>query len=123
MEPDEAVDALRDLLDEERADLLGRMPADAPRLAGGARLPRGPGRGFHDHRFLVPANVGDGAAQVADRLAESHEHRLDIDAVAVVDDGGRADRRPPSARPHAGPARRSGRSHRAIWSGEPNRSR
>lgn len=89
MEPDEAVDALRDLSEEERAALLGRMPtAAAARLVELLGYPEDRAGGFMTPT-LVTAGTGDSAAEVADRLARSSQHDVDLDAVAVVDTDGR----------------------------------
>jgi CBS domain-containing protein len=89
MEPDEAVDALRDLDEDERVALLGRMPAaSAARLIRLLAYPEDEAGGFMT-TTLVTADTDDSAAEVADRLAEARQHDLDLDAVAVVDAGGR----------------------------------
>ncbi|MEV8527232.1 CBS domain-containing protein [Streptomyces sp. NPDC052000] len=89
MEPDEAVDALRDLGASERSTLLDRMaPAQATGLRGLLARPEGTAGGAMTTR-LVTALREHSIAQVRGQLAEQAEHRTEIDAVAVVDTGGR----------------------------------
>jgi len=89
MEPDEAADALRDLSEEERQILLPRMPlAVATSLLELLGYPEDEAGGFMT-TTLVLAVTSDRAVDVADRLAEAHEHDTDIDAVAVVNSEGR----------------------------------
>ncbi|WP_370086459.1 magnesium transporter MgtE N-terminal domain-containing protein [Streptacidiphilus sp. MAP12-16] len=89
MEPDEAVDALRDLETGERETLLERMP---PAQATGLRVllshREGTAGGAMTTR-LVTARREHTIAEVRGLLAEQAEHRTEIDAVAVVDPGGR----------------------------------
>ncbi len=89
MEPDEAADALRDLSEEERQALMTRMPlAATTSLLELLGYPEDEAGGFMT-TTLVLARTSDRAVEVADRLAEAHEHDTDIDAVAVVDKEGR----------------------------------
>ncbi|GAA4111517.1 MULTISPECIES: magnesium transporter MgtE N-terminal domain-containing protein [Streptomyces] len=89
MEPDEAVDALRDLGAGERSNLLDRMaPTQATGLRGLLARPEDTAGGAMTTR-LVTALREHSVARVRGRLAEQAEHRTEIDAVAVVDTGGR----------------------------------
>jgi CBS domain-containing protein len=89
MEPDEAADALRDLPREHREELLALMPAEAAspllELLG---YPEDSAGGFMT-TILVTASTEESASDVADRLAETRDHDVDVDAVAVVDRTGR----------------------------------
>ncbi|OZB83766.1 CBS domain-containing protein [Microbacterium sp. 13-71-7] len=88
MEPDEAVDALRDLRAGEREDLLGRMSADVrSNLQRLLRYPERRAGGFMT-TVLALATPADTVGTVRDRLTALGEHRAEIDAVAVLDDGG-----------------------------------
>lgn len=89
MEPDEAADALRDLGSEERAELLELMEDDAREaLEELLEFDEESAGGFMT-TFLVTAAPGERVDEVRARLADADEHRSDIDAVVVIDDGGR----------------------------------
>ncbi len=89
MEPDEAVDALRDLSGDEREDILGVM--DPAKAAGLIRL-----LGYNEHEaggfmttaFLV-APTTETVASLAARLAGHEDCPEELDAVALVDHDGR----------------------------------
>ena len=89
MEPDEAVEALRDLAEEERDELLARMPDEASAklhqlldyeedTAGGVMTP---------NIVVLPETAT--VRQARQELRKMHEHKVDVDAVAVVDGDGR----------------------------------
>jgi CBS domain-containing protein len=89
MEPDEAVDALRDLpddvrepillaMDEQTAARLVDLLAFSPKTAGGAMT-----------TMVVTIGEDDTVNDVRALLRSNVDHRLDIDAVLVVDDQGR----------------------------------
>lgn len=89
MEPDEAVEALRELEQEDRDELLDLMPAEAAdhltRLldydddtAGGLMTTN-----------LVLVGPDERVEEVRERLRQMEGHRVDIDAVIVVDADGR----------------------------------
>jgi Mg/Co/Ni transporter MgtE len=89
MEPDEAVDALRDLPLAVRGEVLRHIPA-VTALALRELL------GYEEDEAggimttaLVTAKSGDKVKKVVDRLSEARAHGADLDAVAVVDDDGR----------------------------------
>ena len=89
MEPDEAVDALRDLPLAVRGEVLRHIPA-VTALALRELL------GYEENEAggimttaLVTAKSGDKVKKVVDRLSEARAHGADLDAVAVVDDDGR----------------------------------
>jgi Mg/Co/Ni transporter MgtE len=89
MEPDEAVDALRDLPLAVRAEVLRHIP---PRTALGLRDLLGyeeDEAGGIMTTALVTATSGDKVQKVADRLSEARSHDVDLDAVAVIDPEGR----------------------------------
>jgi CBS domain-containing protein len=89
MEPDEAADALRDLPREHREELLALMPAEvASPLLELLGYPEDSAGGFMT-TILVTASTEESAGEVADRLAETRDHHVDVDAVAVVDRAGR----------------------------------
>jgi Mg/Co/Ni transporter MgtE len=89
MEPDEAVDALRDLEPENREALLSAMPEPtARRLAELLGYPERTAGGFMNTNLVaVPADTT--VAQVRERLREEVAHQDDIDGVVVVDETGR----------------------------------
>jgi Mg/Co/Ni transporter MgtE len=89
MEPDEAVDALRDLEEHERDQLLGMMPEEKAaelrallgyeeRTAGGLMT-----------SYRLSARRGDTVADVVARLADDADHQADLPGVLVVDTEGR----------------------------------
>jgi Mg/Co/Ni transporter MgtE len=88
MEPDEAVDALRDLEPEDQAELLAAMPEPTSkkltqllefpeRTAGGAM-----------NTNLVAVTADTTIESVRRLLRDQEAHRDDIDGVVVVDDEG-----------------------------------
>jgi Mg/Co/Ni transporter MgtE len=89
MEPDEAVDALRDLTSEERAEVMAAMPADKvadlANLLGYAENEAG---GFMTTAFLV-AETSETVASLAGRLATHLDCPEELDAVGLVDHQGR----------------------------------
>ncbi len=89
MEPDEAVDALRDLRGDERSEILAVMdPAKATdllRLLGYSEHEAG---GFMTTAFLV-ASTTETVASLAARLAVHEDCPEELDAVALVDHDGR----------------------------------
>jgi Mg/Co/Ni transporter MgtE len=89
MEPDEAVEALRALDDDQRLELLEAMPAaTAAELSTLLSHDEGTaGSVMTSH--VVLATADDTVATVRDRLRSELEHRIDIDAVVVVDEDGR----------------------------------
>jgi Mg/Co/Ni transporter MgtE len=89
MEPDEAVDALRDLRGQERQELLERMPPPIrQRLAGLLDYPEDRAGGFMT-TVLVTASEHYTVGEIRARLGQQAEHRNEIDAVALCDDQGR----------------------------------
>jgi CBS domain-containing protein len=86
MEPDEAVDALRDLPTAHRAELLRRIP---PTRAAVLRellgYPEDEAGGIMTSALVV-ATTNDTVTEVVQRLFESREHDVDLDAVAVVNE-------------------------------------
>lgn len=89
MEPDEAVDALRDLSKEDREEILEHMePATANQLSDLLDYPENEAGGIMT-TVVATAQLGETVDAVRRRLAEMDEHRADIDAVAVLDSGGR----------------------------------
>jgi Mg/Co/Ni transporter MgtE len=89
MEPDEAVDALRDLNSDERADVLSAMPPDKVkdlvRLLG---YPENEAGGFMTTAFLV-APTTETVGSLSARLAGHDDCPEELDAVALVDHEGR----------------------------------
>src|SRR6185437_7751699 len=89
MEPDEAVDALRDLPLAVRAEVLWHLP---PKTALALRELLGYDEneaGGIMTTALVTAKSGEKVKKVTDRLSEARSHDVDLDAVAVVDSDGR----------------------------------
>ena len=89
MEPDEAADALRHLPLALRAEVLGHIPQSTA-LALRELL------GYEEDEAggimttaLVTAHSGDKVKKVVDRLSDTRNHGVDLDAVAVVDSDGR----------------------------------
>lgn len=89
MEPDEAVDALRDMAPDEREELLGAMPpAVTERLVG--LLGYGEDRaGGVMTTTIVRCAETETVAEVTERLRGMVGHAVDLDAIIVVDAGGR----------------------------------
>ena len=88
MEPDEGVDALRDLTEEEQVALLTRMPQAVQREL--VKLLGYPGdeAGGIMTSVIASAAPEETVAQVSQRLAELSGHRTEIDSVAVLDAAG-----------------------------------
>jgi Mg/Co/Ni transporter MgtE len=89
MEPDEAVEALRDLDDDRRAELFEAMSSDdAASLEQMLRYdPESAGGIMTTHLVIVEAAVS--ISEVRRRLRAAEEHASDIDNVSVVDTDGR----------------------------------
>jgi len=88
MEPDEAVDALRDLSAGERDELLAAMPpvtGEHLRVLLGYRQDRA---GGFMSTTLAQAVSSSTVADVRAQLAALVEHRSEIEAVVVLDEGG-----------------------------------
>lgn len=93
MEPDEAVDALRDLDAAERDELLGAMPAEHARELGALlRYREGSAGGLMTSRMVL-IRPDDPVAAVRQRqrlrLREHRDHREELDEIVVVDDDGK----------------------------------
>src|SRR5512135_3007691 len=89
MEPDEAVDALRDLDDTERGELLEAMPErTAHELDALLHYPEGQAGGLMTSRMVL-AHPSEPVGSVRERLRGQVDHREELDAVLVVDDDGR----------------------------------
>jgi Mg/Co/Ni transporter MgtE len=89
MEPDEAVDALRELEPGERDELLGRLPAAAAqRLRRLLAFPEDRAGGFMTSDLVI-VEEGTTVAAVAERLREVAADQPDMDTVVAVDAGGR----------------------------------
>lgn len=88
MEPDEAVDALRDLSSSERNELLELMPAATADQLGQLLHYREDRAGGFMTSTLVRATGGDTVGQLRTRLAAIAEHGDQVDAVAVLDEDG-----------------------------------
>jgi Mg/Co/Ni transporter MgtE len=89
MEPDEAVDALRDLEEDDRTELLEHMePLQAEALADLLHYQEGEAGGFMTTR-LVTARPQETVQTVRVRLRGEKLHASEVDAVVVVDDEGR----------------------------------
>lgn len=89
MAPDEAVDALRDLSTKEREELLDHMSTTtATELEGLLGYEERTAGGIMTTTVLLAA-VGDTVAGIRSNLKAMADHHEDIDAVAVVDAGGR----------------------------------
>ena len=89
MEVDEAVEALRDLPDIEREELLGHMPGErAEELSSMLAYPEDTAGGIMT--TLLARSTSEATVDEVRRLLRSlADHRGEIDAVAVVDAGGR----------------------------------
>ncbi|HEX4243953.1 MAG TPA: CBS domain-containing protein, partial [Acidimicrobiales bacterium] len=86
MEPDEAVDALRDLGGPDREEILGAMPADrANHLVALLDYPGDEAGGFMT-TALVVARISETIGELVARLGEDCPDELD--AVALVDEHG-----------------------------------
>lgn len=89
MEPDEAAEALRDLGDAERGELLDALPDhSADRLRGLLEFPA-ESAGGQMTTTMVLARPHETVEDVRARLAGLAEHLVDLDAIIVVDDDGR----------------------------------
>jgi len=88
MEPDEAVDALRDLSAGERDELLAAMPPDTAQQLRALLGYRQDRAGGFMSTTLAQAASSSTVAQVRAQLAGLVEHRNEIEAVVVLDDGG-----------------------------------
>lgn len=89
MEPDEAAEALRDLDEAERVELLDALPdRSADRLRELLEFPAG-SAGGEMTTTMVLARPHETVADVRARLAGQTEHLVDLDAIIVVDDEGR----------------------------------
>src|SRR4029077_10985756 len=89
MEPDEAVDALRDLDDETRQELLAEMdPKQAEELDAMLRYPERTAGGIMTTE-LVRCRPQDTVTDVRQLLQAATDHAGDIDHVSVVDTEGR----------------------------------
>ncbi len=85
MEPDEAVDALRDQPVGTRNELLRRMaPSAAMALRELLGYPEDEAGGIMT-TALVVVTANDTVAEVVDQLEDARRHDVDLDAVAVVD--------------------------------------
>ena len=88
MEPDEAVDALRDLDEEDREELLEHMEDDQrEELSELLEYKEDRAGGFMTTNLVI-AGLDEKVRDVRARLREERDHRVDIDAVAGVDEGG-----------------------------------
>ena len=88
MEPDEAVDALRDLDGDEVAELLAAMPAAiADRLRALLLYREGSAGGLMTTN-LVLVRPDQTVGQVRRILRTQAEHQADVDAVIIVDEHG-----------------------------------
>jgi Mg/Co/Ni transporter MgtE len=89
MEPDEAVDALRDLDEDEREELFEHMDdQQREELTELLEYKEDTAGGFMT-TTLVTATPDEGVGALRNRLRDEVDHRGEIDAVAVVDEGGR----------------------------------
>ena len=88
MEPDEAVDALRDLSEEDRVSLLAQMPvARATELRGLLTFPEGVAGGIMTTKIVVlttSETIRDAREKVRSRRREE-----DVDGLVVIDGEGR----------------------------------
>jgi Mg/Co/Ni transporter MgtE len=88
MEPDEAVDALRDLSEEDRVSLLAQMPgARANELRGLLTFPEGVAGGIMTTKIVVLTmneTIRDAREKVRARRREE-----DVDGLVVIDGDGR----------------------------------
>jgi Mg/Co/Ni transporter MgtE len=88
METDEAVEALRDLADEERDELLGHMNSErAAELSGMLAYEEDTAGGIMTTSLAV-AHFDDTVEALRGRLRELADHRGELDGVAVVDADG-----------------------------------
>ena len=89
MEPDEAVDVLRDMERAEADAILANVPVDLARqLTGLLGYPETMAGGFMT-TALAKGVLTATVAEVRRQLAEQKTHSADIDSVAVVDESGR----------------------------------
>jgi CBS domain-containing protein len=89
MEPDEAADALRDVGQDERAALVAELPPEAAARLAPVLGFRADSAGGAMTTILFLAHPQDTVADVRRRLAGHTEHVVDLDAITVVDTGGR----------------------------------
>jgi CBS domain-containing protein len=89
MEPDEAAEALRDVGQEERAALVAELPPEAAARLAPVLGFRADSAGGAMTTILFLAHPEDTVADVRRRLAGHTEHVVDLDAITVVDTGGR----------------------------------
>jgi Mg/Co/Ni transporter MgtE len=89
MEPDEAVDALRDLEADEAAELLDEMPKEVADRLRMLLLYREGSAGGVMTTNLVLVRPDQTVGQVRRILRSQAEHQGDVDAVIIVDDTGR----------------------------------
>jgi CBS domain-containing protein len=88
METDEAVEALRDLADPEREELLEHMPEQrAVELSSLLEYEEDSAGGIMT-TLLAKVSGSQSVDEVREYLRTLSEHRGEIDAIAVVDDGG-----------------------------------
>jgi CBS domain-containing protein len=88
MEPDEAADALRDLAHDERMELLRHMePAQRQALAALLDYDEDSAGGVMT-TFLVIASPGERVEVVRTRLNDECDHKVDIDAIVIIDSHG-----------------------------------
>jgi CBS domain-containing protein len=89
MEPDEAVDALRELDDRERSEVLATVPGALGRVLGALlEYPDDTAGGLMTTR-LVAAREHERVGEIRGRLAATRGEHRDVDAIAIIDDGGR----------------------------------
>ncbi len=89
MEPDEAAEALRDLDEAGRDALLAALPGSAAARLRPVLAAPADSAGGQMTTLLVLARPEDTVTSVRDRLAAQAEHVVDLDAIIVVDSGGR----------------------------------
>lgn len=89
MEPDEAVDALRDLDPDEAEELLRVMPEERAASLRVLLLYREGSAGGLMTTNLVLVRPEQTVGEVRRILRTQAEHQADVDAVIIVDDGGR----------------------------------
>jgi Mg/Co/Ni transporter MgtE len=88
MEPDEAVDALRDLDEDERLELLKHLDDEPREVLTDLLEYREDRAGGFMTTSLVTASADERVFVTRGRLRAEADHRGDIDAVAIVDDDG-----------------------------------
>jgi CBS domain-containing protein len=87
MEPDEAVDALRDLSEAERADILSRIPPEQAQALARLLTYRENTAGGFMTTVLVTASLTHTVGEVERIVAGFREHRDEVDAVLILDEG------------------------------------